>query len=351
MFSMKACVSCRNNTRKKAFVIVFAVLLVSMALMGAMYDSQRKSVTVKVYDDFSGVDMVKSTDTRKETVAEFLDEIFVAAGENDTVSAKLDDKLTDNMQIVIRRGKTFVLVSDGEIKTLSTTRKKVSDALAEVGAWVGPDDLVYPDSEQSISDGATVTIARISYDEVKQVVETPYSEVKVEDAALYTDESEVRQAGVAGEKEFSYKVTYRDGVEVNREVIGETVLREATDKIVAVGTKKRENTHQKGFTYKKKLTVTATAYDPYPAGGSGTGRTAIGMKAQYGVVAVDPKVIPLGTKLYIESTDDGQSWSYGYCIAADTGGAIKGNKIDLCYNTVGECIQFGRRSANVYVIE
>ena len=77
----------------------------------------------------------------------------------------------------------------------------------------------------------------------------------------------------------------------------------------------------------------------------------MGLTPGYGIVAVDPRVIPLGTKLYIESTDDGKSWSYGYCLAGDTGGAIKGNRVDLCYNTQYECIQFGRRNATVYIIE
>ena len=96
--------------------------------------------------------------------------------------------------------------------TVVTTRKKVSDALAEVGAEVGPDDYVVPGLNESIGADTTVTIARISYDEIKQVVEIPYSEAQVEDAGLYAGDSEVRQAGGAGEKELTYKVTYQDAV-------------------------------------------------------------------------------------------------------------------------------------------
>ena len=68
-----------------------------------------------------------------------------------------------------------------------------------------------------------------------------------------------------------------------------------------------------------------------------------------GAIAVDPNVIPLGSKLYIVSADG--EYLYGYCVAEDTGGAIKGNTVDLYYNTYDECIQFGRRDVLVYVIE
>ena len=88
--------------------------------------------------------------------------------------------------------------------------------------------------------------------------------------------------------------------------------------------------------------MTATAYC------SGT-TTATGMKVRYGVVAVDPRVIPLGSRLYIESANG--NWIYGTAIAADTGGAVKGNIIDLYVESYNDAIQFGRRQAKVYILE
>ena len=87
----------------------------------------------------------------------------------------------------------------------------------------------------------------------------------------------------------------------------------------------------------------ATAYAPFVCGGSKSGRTATGVMAGHGIAAVDPRVIRLGTKLYVEG--------YGFCIAADTGGAIKGARIDLCYDTYRQAIQFGRRAVTVYVLD
>ena len=99
-------------------------------------------------------------------------------------------------------------------------------------------------------------------------------------------------------------------------------------------------TAQGELNYASALTMEASAYLPSDGGGSGI--TASGMMAQRGVAAVDPDVIPLGTRLYIPG--------YGEAIAADTGGAIIGHKIDLCMEDYGEAMQFGRRDITVYVL-
>ncbi|BAL81901.1 hypothetical protein SELR_01930 [Selenomonas ruminantium subsp. lactilytica TAM6421] len=102
----------------------------------------------------------------------------------------------------------------------------------------------------------------------------------------------------------------------------------------------RVQTEMGMMAYSAAYTMEATAY--LPTDGSGTGMTAMGIPAQRGVVAVDPRVIPLGSRVYIPG--------YGVAIAADTGGAIRGQKVDLCMETYGECMNFGRRSIEVYVL-
>ena len=99
-----------------------------------------------------------------------------------------------------------------------------------------------------------------------------------------------------------------------------------------------------GWVNSPSIELESTAYDPGPisCGPHATGRTATGMHAAYGIAAVDPTVIPLGTHLYVEG--------YGYAIAADTGSAIKGDRIDLCFNTYGEAIQYGRKRVRVYIL-
>ena len=96
--------------------------------------------------------------------------------------------------------------------------------------------------------------------------------------------------------------------------------------------------------------MTATAYSTSPSENGGYTVSAMGNSLGYGIVAVDPSVVPLGSKVYVESTDG--TWTYGVASAEDTGGAIKGNRIDLCYEgSVASVNTFGRRSCNVYILE
>ena len=106
----------------------------------------------------------------------------------------------------------------------------------------------------------------------------------------------------------------------------------------------RENVVETSYgaiNYTNVMSMEATAY--LPTDGNGAGVTATGVRATYGVVAVDPRIIPLGSKVYIPG--------YGVALAADTGGAIKGYKIDLCMESYSECMRFGRRNVTVYVLE
>ena len=101
------------------------------------------------------------------------------------------------------------------------------------------------------------------------------------------------------------------------------------------------NYTDEGFSYTAVMSMEATAYLPSDGGGSGI--TAMGIPATYGVVAVDPGIIPLGSRVYIPG--------YGEAIAADTGGAIYGYRIDLCMESYYEAMDFGRRTVTVYLLD
>jgi 3D (Asp-Asp-Asp) domain-containing protein len=150
------------------------------------------------------------------------------------------------------------------------------------------------------------------------------------------------QEGKSGYIKRTFKVTVQNGKVVDRDLVKEE-RSEAVPTVFLMG-KAGYNPGRSGFERGKVLTMSATAYDPGPKSNGGwAGRTRTGMKADFGIVAVDPRVIPLGTLVYVEG--------YGFAIAADTGGAIKGNRIDLCYNDRSFVANYGRRDVKVHILK
>ena len=172
----------------------------------------------------------------------------------------------------------------------------------------------------------------------------PYSTSRKATSQLRSGASRTVQNGVNGEKEVVFKVTDRpDGVELRREKVSERIIKRPVNEIVQEG--QRATLPSRGyFSGRRMLTMIPTTYDPYNCGGDGRGLTRTGLKARFGVVAVDPRFIPLGTRLYVEG--------YGYAIAADTGGAIKGNRIDLCVDSKHQARGIASfRPIHVYIID
>lgn len=172
----------------------------------------------------------------------------------------------------------------------------------------------------------------------------------------YVDYEQVVQEGSDGMKKSVYQECYVDGRLISRSLEEEIIIKDPVDKIIEVGTKEYVvATSRGGFRFENQLDMIASAYDlSYESCGKNPGDpyygiTASGTKAQPGTVAVDPSVIPLGTKLYIASTDG--SPDYGFATALDTGGAIKGNRIDLFMEDNTDANNYGIRQVKVYVLE
>lgn len=143
------------------------------------------------------------------------------------------------------------------------------------------------------------------------------------------------------------RYTQRDGGPVHRVVLYKALFRKPQPRIVAEGIEPGtlEAFEAHGLTEMVSVAhgavamfMVATAYTAGSAGGSG--RTASGYRAGHGIVAVDPRVIPLGTRLYIPG--------YGWAVAGDTGGDIVGNRIDLGFDSLRDAMEFGRRDVTVY---
>lgn len=164
--------------------------------------------------------------------------------------------------------------------------------------------------------------------------------IKEPDNSLTRGNEEVKQFGRNGLNRLLVREKYYNGVKIGEDVVQTSQLVRPVDQIVREGTAEPQNTI--GWrSYSQVLYMEASAYLPYDGGGSGY--TALGIPARHGVVAVDPDIIPLGTRLYIPG--------YGEAIAADTGGAINGYMIDLCMEDYTQAIAFGRRGVEVYILD
>ena len=362
-----------NKKGGKAWKIISTIVVVLMLmgaltlLTGAVLDMDTKQVTLVFVDAFSDSEVTKEYSTRQELVSDFLTENAIQIGEFDKMSMLPEDELYSGAHLVIRKGRTFSVSVDGNVEIVTTTKKTVREAFEEAGIMITEVDRIEPSLDDTVLEGMQVDVYRVSNQQITVDEEIPFKSSEVSDSSLDKGKTKIKVKGQNGLKRAVYNITTENGVEVKRELVSRTTVKEPVTQIVAVGTAekpKKASTAQKpkktgtaqkatvttnagkSLSYSKKLTVTATAYTD-----SSGNKTASGMAPQYGVIAVDPKVIPLGTKLYVESTDDGKSWTYGYCVAGDTGGAIKGNKIDLFYNSESECMRFGRRTAIVYILE
>lgn len=307
--------------------------------------------SVTIYDAENAPIHVKTTSAN---VGKVLSKQGIVLSDGDKMNISLNEEIKDNTVIEIYRSNPVNVTYHGETKEYQTTKKLVSDVLYEIGITVDADDVVSPRLTDTIEAGDTISIVVTDTQSVTVQEDIPFTSSERENAALAPGQRVVAQAGVNGVKESEYAITYQDGIEVSRELVRETVLSQPVAEIVEYGP---EDVWQLGaipaskpIRFSKMEVFEATAYDASPAdNGKWAGKTSTGMPLTYGVVAVDPRVIPYGTKMYIESVD-GQ-YVYGYAIAGDCGGAIKNKRVDLFFDSRATCNQFGRRAVNIYFLD
>jgi len=185
-------------------------------------------------------------------------------------------------------------------------------------------------------------VAMVTVKKIDQREPIPYPTLRKSSSELRSGTSKTVRAGINGEKQLVYRVTLNGENEVKRELISSKVVKKPVPEILAIG--QRGFLASRGyFSGRKSIHMIATGYSGSAAENGGrSGRTATGLKIGHGVVAVDPRFIPLGTRLYIDG--------YGYAVAADTGGAIRGNRIDLGHDTRSAANRVGRRKVVVHIV-
>lgn len=336
-----------KRKRKSISFIALISILTTLAAAATVYSAGNDS-KVDVYCDGKVIAVGRTN----KSVYDVLLTNGISIGTYDAVEPGLDALVSDVDCIKVRRAVKVELTDGGDVESYLTSAETVGDFLNVKRISVSEYDVVSPSLDTEVTDGMAVKIARGRREVTEEVIEIPYETERRENASLARNLISVARYGTAGTRTVKTETIYRDGELYSQKVVSDVITKQPVNEILDVGTKANTIVAPDGtvYTYSKVITCTATAYDAsYESNGPWGAITATGKALASGMVAVDPRVIPLGTKLYIEAPDG--SWSYGYAVAEDTGGAIKGNKIDLFYHTNYECRQFGRRKANVYILE
>lgn len=250
----------------------------------------------------------------------------------------------------------YEIDNNGTVKTYKTSCKTVKELLRDLKIKVDDDDIVIPDLDTELKSEGKINIIKVDVKVIEKEVEAPFKTIKKKNKELSHKQSKILVQGVNGKNKVKCKEYYAGDKLIKEEVIHVETIVKPIDQVFEEGTKDVFTNDRGDFTARKAIKMVATAYEAGPRstgkrpGDKGYGITASGARAKRGTVAVDPRVIPLGTKLYIKSLTPGVP-DYGFAIAQDTGGAIKGNKIDLFMDTVWECLQFGRRPVMVYILK
>lgn len=319
---------------------ILSALILAVGLSGGIggalgYSTWRKDVTIVA----EGRALRHTSFGR--TVADVLSEARIQPRRSDSVFPRPETPLSEGLTIVVRGAVPVTVELDGKTHQVRSGSPTVVDLLHERGIVLASRDKVFPGRTTHLAKGMRIRVVRIRQKTVVEQSAIPYPVQTTSDPRTPRGIVRVGAPGRLGIKERLWKVTYADGRAVARTAAGVRVVREPQPRIINVGTQRLVASRGE-FAGKELLHMVATAYSPYCCPGVDH-ITATGVHAGYGVVAVDPDVIPLGSRLYVEG--------YGYALAGDTGSRIKGLRIDLGFDTKRQAIQFGRRPVRVYIVQ
>ena len=280
------------------------------------------------------------------TVGGFLEERGIVASADDYVKPSLSTPISDDsivdyqaavpVTIAMHSGKTHVSSAAGDVGGL----------LEEQGIALGPHDIVKPSLSARLKQGETIRVVRVNEWTKKRHLAVA---AKTEHRIVFSMKPgtyKLLAKGHLGDRETVVLFEQHDGGTIKKHVVASVIVRKPAPRIVENGAGEfaayeymaKRGIDKTSYVAASTMHMVATAYTSSCSGCDGV--TAMGYRAGHGVVAVDPNYIPLGSKLYIPG--------YGYAIAGDTGGAIRGNRIDLGFNSVADAIEFGRREITVY---
>ncbi|WP_040214071.1 3D domain-containing protein [Clostridium polynesiense] len=332
-----------SNGPKATFIIT----LIAASLVLFVFN-MRKTIAVNIDGE------EKTIVTYKRTVAGALQDNGIILGPLDKVHPGIDALIRDINEVVIERAVNISVEVDGKNLKILTNEDSLKESLEKEGISLKEEDRVQPTLSTKPEEGMNVVITRVNTEFIKTIAAIDYTTEVKKDNELEKGKSKVLQEGVPGEKEITTKVVYENGREVSRDMVEEKTIKTPVNKVVSEGAMVAVVASRGGVPSnvnisntslgKKVITVKATAYWAGDDGGTvtATGTVPVRVPSGWSTIAVDPRVIPLGTKVFVEG--------YGYAIAQDTGGAIKGNRIDVFLSNASQVYSWGVRTVNVHIL-
>jgi len=328
------------------------VILITLSLMGIFF-----SINKFIKKDITIIDkeQVIKVRTFKTNLISVLNAYNFKISKNDKISVPFDSKIKDNMTVEIKRAFPVEIHIGNDIKRVFTTEILVKNLIDRENIILSKLDRIYPNLISTVSENDIIRIVKVKENEIDKIVNMPFGTVIKLKTDIEPGKIIVKSEGIEGQKKVRYKVTFENDIEMNREIIDTEIITEVQNEIIYQGMDKLFVTSRgMPFNYDEIIIMQATAYDlSYQSTGKYPdhpeyGITYSGTKAHPGVVAVDKSIIPLGSKLYVESLDG--TGDYGFASAEDTGSAIKGNRIDIFISDHSKAMQYGRRKVRVYVL-
>jgi uncharacterized protein YabE (DUF348 family) len=309
-----------------------AVGFLGILLLVSMFFALQKPVSIEVDGE-----VIESRVFFTGTVDDVLEKNQIVLGEKDKVVPSLNSKVTKDSQIVVTRAFEVSVIADGKTIEVFSTPVTIKEAVKIAGISLGDKDIIKTTPNDKTVPGQEIEVIRVTEKEENVEETVPFQIERTTDNTLEKGLTRTIKPGKNGTALNTQKIIYHNGKEIKREIVSSKLIQEPVNKVIAMGTITEVSRGSTNLNFREARYVQASAYTY-----SGY-RTASGKEPAVGLVAVDPSVIPMGTRMYVEG--------YGFAQAADTGGNIKGTKIDLFMETREQCMQWGTRTVKVYILD
>jgi 3D (Asp-Asp-Asp) domain-containing protein/uncharacterized protein YabE (DUF348 family) len=340
--------SARSHKTQQIIAALVPAAILLLSVTGFVWAQRQVSIVV---DGRTSHLATQSTD-----VAGLLSEAGVTVGSGDLVFPSRDTKITPGLSVVVRHATPVVVVLGGTKNKVRVVGKTVADAL--VAAGVDPAQAggsVIPPLNTTLSARMRIVVPDCFSRVSAESTSVPFPVEQLREGTLPKGVRRVLKPGVRGTKLRVFKTVVTAGIGGPPTLVREQVLEPPVAQVEAVGTGDGMSAHQlevaniprrfirggAGTPKGRRLHVVATAYSAAEPGASSS--TASGVRAERGVIAVDPRVIPLGTHVYVPG--------YGYAVAGDTGRLIRGHHVDLCFDSMSALNAWGRRHVTIVLLD